>query len=195
MITFRRLIEADLDLAHAWLNEPHVSEWWGGPQGVEKVLNEFFSPAAGDRTTYFVATLDGADIGLMQLYPWEAERADYIEAIGALHAEVGIDYLIGRSDLIGRGHGPRMIAAFLTGLVFNDPAVTAVRTAVVVANRRSWRSLESLGFQRVDEKVLPDEDHPEYVLVLPRETWAGHRRGRPAGRRQARGGTGVTDAS
>ena len=171
MITFRQLGETDLELLHGWLNQPHVSEWWGGPKALQKVRSDYLEPAPTDRTTYYVVDCDDAEIGLIQRYPWSAERPNYIQAIGALAGEVGIDYLIGVPALVGVGLGPRMIGTFLAERVFDDPQVTAVRTAVAVQNQRSWQCLERLGFERVDEKVLPDEKHPEYVLVLPRASW------------------------
>jgi aminoglycoside 6'-N-acetyltransferase len=106
VITFRQLGETDLELLHGWLNQPHVSEWWGGPQALQKVRSDYLEPAPTDRTTYYVVDCDDAEIGLIQRYPWSAERPNYIQAIGALAGEVGIDYLIGVPALVGVGLGP-----------------------------------------------------------------------------------------
>lgn len=59
VITFRQLGETDLELLHGWLNQPHVSEWWGGPQALQKVRSDYLEPAPTDRTTYCVADCDG----------------------------------------------------------------------------------------------------------------------------------------
>jgi aminoglycoside 6'-N-acetyltransferase len=86
-------------------------------------------------------------------------------AIGAEPDEAGLDYLIGDPDLIGRGLGQEMLRSFIADVVLADPSIKGVRTNVSVANRRSWRCLEKLGFTREpDTRLLDDEPGPQYVL-------------------------------
>ena len=98
---------------------------------------------------------------MIQTYQWrdwpkEAER------VGAQPDEAGIDYLIGDPALIGRGIGPEMIRAFIAKVIGPD---LGLRTNVAVANERSWRCLEKLGFVRDPEtRMVPDEVGPQYVL-------------------------------
>jgi RimJ/RimL family protein N-acetyltransferase len=60
-----------------------------------------------------------------------------------------------------------MIAAFLKRLVSGRGDITGVRVDVAEGNRRSWRTLEKLGFVRTLAGVsVPGEAGPHYVYLL-----------------------------
>jgi aminoglycoside 6'-N-acetyltransferase len=159
--TFRPLVRGDLTLVLSWLAREHVAPFWPTPEDPEE---EFFPRE--DPVEFFVAQLDSRQVGLVQHYRWD-DYPDEAATIGAQPGEVGLDYLIGEPDLIGRGLGPAMLSAFLAGHV--DAAATGIRTNVATANRRSWRCLEKLGFRRDGPaRELPGEDGPQYVYVLDR---------------------------
>jgi RimJ/RimL family protein N-acetyltransferase len=80
---------------------------------------------------------------------------------------VGIDYAIGVAELTGRGVGPQLIWSYLRDVVL--PAHPTARQAVAcpdVANRRSIRALEKVGFVRAGVLDCPGEPGPEQRCVL-----------------------------
>jgi aminoglycoside 6'-N-acetyltransferase len=85
---------------------------------------------------------------LVSDYPeWEA-----IVQVGP--GVAGLDILIGEEELIGRGLGPEILAAFVRDVV-SAPSVVAT---VEEPNRRSWRAFEKAGFRHVrhvEEDGLP----------------------------------------
>jgi aminoglycoside 6'-N-acetyltransferase len=158
---FRPLVRADLMLLADWHAAPHVSRWWTTAADLE---TEYLTGADG--TKRFVVQLDGRPTGLVQLYSL-ADSPEYASLVGAEPGEVGIDYLLGDAADVGRGVGPAMLAAFLEKFVTTNANVTGVRVDVAEANRRSWRTLEKLGFVRTLTGIsVPGEPGPHYVYVL-----------------------------
>jgi aminoglycoside 6'-N-acetyltransferase len=150
---FTPLTRNDLPLLQRWLSEPHVSEWWGEPEDYGPSI------AGTEATRCYIAHLNGEPIGMIQTYRW-ADWPKEAAAVGARSDEAGLDYLIGDPALIGRGLGPKMIRAFI------ETVDQPVRTNVAVANRRSWRCLEKLGFVRDPEpRMVEGERGPQYVLT------------------------------
>lgn len=156
---FRRLQRADLPLVRHWRSAEHVTRWWGPLADPE--AEYLTSP---EPVSYFIALLDAQPAGLIQHYRW-ADFPVEADGIGAAPDEDGIDYFLGDPELLGAGHGPAMIQAFLDAVVRAGPA-RGVRIDVAEANRRSWRCLEKLGFTREREGVLvAGEPGPHYVYV------------------------------
>src|SRR5207302_391895 len=95
-------------------------------------------------TELFVVELAGEAIGFVQRY----RIADYPHWVDALSVAgtpsdaAGIDYLLGREELTGRGVGAEMIVQFSDDTLRRYPDVSAIVVDVDQENRRSWRSLE-----------------------------------------------------
>lgn len=187
-LRWRPLAADDLPLLGRWLAEPRVARWWhhdSSPEGVER---DFGPSVRGEEPGEdLVVLLDGRPVGLVQ----RSVIADYAEDLAELTAvaevpdgAVELDYLIGDPALLGRGLGPRMIAALVADTWRTRPEVPAVVIPVVAANRASWRALEKAGFRRVAEGPLaPDNpiDDPHHVI---------YRIDRPGRRGSPRTGTG-----
>lgn len=158
---FRALTRDDLSLLRRWRACEHVRAWWGDPDGLEAECFEVDEPV--DR---FVALLDGRPVGLVQCYRW-SDFPDGARVVGAGEGELGIDYLLGEPELIGRGLGPAMLSAFLSQVALTAEDVNGVRVDVAEANRRSWRCLEKLGFERVASGVtVAGEPGPHHIYLL-----------------------------
>lgn len=152
MIEFRPLTEADLPLVDEWLQREHVARWWHKP--AQESIAEYRAALEGrDPTDLYAIVLDGRPIGMLQTYlvsdypEWEA-----IVQVGP--GVAGLDILIGEEELIGRGLGPEILAAFVRAVV-SAPSVVAT---VEEPNRRSWRAFEKAGFRHVrhvEEDGLP----------------------------------------
>ena len=145
-----------------WLAAPHVRRWWRDPADIAAVRAKYLPRILGDEPTQvFVASTHGTPFGLIQRYRF----ADYgtwaatVVGIGLTFSyPAGIDYMIGRSEFVGRGFGSAMIAGF-TELVFAD--YDDVRTVVVTpqhANRASCRALENAGYALVAVGRLESDD-------------------------------------
>lgn len=158
---FRPVQVEDLPLLTRWRRARHVAEWWGDPEDLEA---EYISGT--DPVRYFIALLDGRPVGLVQSYHW-SDFPSEAKVIGAGPDEDGMDYFLGEPELLGAGLGPAMLEAFLSQVIRPDRTRGGVRLDVSQANRRSWRCLEKLGFQRTLEGVsISDEPGPHYVYAL-----------------------------
>jgi aminoglycoside 6'-N-acetyltransferase len=156
VIEFRPLTEADLGLVRDWLGREHVARWWSEP--VEQEIAGCRAGIEGSAPTdYYLVALGGRPIGLVQTYR-ASDYPEWDEIVQVGPGVAGVDLLIGEPDLIGRGHGPRILDAFASRIVFADPDVHAVVATVEEPNRRSWRAFEKAGFHHVrdvDEDGLP----------------------------------------
>ena len=124
LVAFRRLTEADLDLVEKWLGREHVARSWR--DDVDDSLAEYRAAIEGrEPTDHFLIEVDGRQAGMVETYlvsdypEWEK-----IVQVGA--GVAGVDLLIGEAELIGRGLGPRILAAFARDVVFANPEIHAV---------------------------------------------------------------------
>lgn len=160
-VTFRPLGAADLPMLAAWLAEPHVRRWWNHETSPEAIDRDFGPAMRGEEPAEdLVASVGGTPVGLLQRCRWH-DYPEYVEEIAPIlqvpAGAVSIDYLIGPPELIGRGLGPRIIAAAVQGVWQRYPEATAIIVPVCAANRASWRALESAGFRRVASgDLVPD---------------------------------------
>jgi len=142
-----------------WLAADHVAAWWERPEDPEE---KYFG---GRPVSHFIALLDEKPVGMVQFYRW-LDFPGGAAAVGARPGEVGLDYLIGDAELIGRGVGPAMIDAFLSKNISGRGDVSGVRVEVPESNRRSWRSLEKLGFRREQSGVsIAGREEPHLVYT------------------------------
>jgi aminoglycoside 6'-N-acetyltransferase len=153
-----------LALLASWLAEPHVRQWWGDP-GVEIELIRT-GRATGEADGY-VAFVDGEPVGFVQ--SWEPLKFIGVEPWLAdlPPATIGIDIFVGPPDLLGRGIGPRLIAAFIARLhaqgrerIIIDPDAD---------NRRAIRAYKKAGFVR-DRLVAGPGGRGETLLMVYRQS-------------------------
>ncbi len=175
-VTFRPLRRADAELLRDWLNQPHVSAWWGvhaAPDGLggagadaatrDAVLAEYGEMMDGGGTTHgFVIVVDDHPVGYIQWYRL-ADHPDYAAAIGETDG-AGVDVLIGEPGAVGRGLGPQVIDRFVTDVVA-AAGITRVTAGPDARNRRSVRAFAKVGFVAVREVQVPGEPAPELLLV------------------------------
>lgn len=180
-IAFRQLARRDLATLQRWLNTPHVYEWWGvtsgpgslGGPGTDAATDaqmeeKYGAPLDhGDTTHRHIITVDERPVGLIQWYRL-ADEPEYAVQIGeTVPGGAGIDLLIGEMDAIGRGLGAAVLDAYVSTVVFADPAVTRAVGAPHPSNTRSCRAFEKAGFVFVRDADVPDEG-PERVHVRAR---------------------------
>jgi aminoglycoside 6'-N-acetyltransferase len=174
--SFRALARADFPMLAGWLAQPFVARWWNhewSPEAVERDFGEAID--GGEAGEDFVVSLDGLPIGLVQRsrfgdYPdYQAQLAPLLEVPAEA---LTIDYLIGVPELVQRGHGSAMIAAFVERCWSDFPLAPAVVVPVVAANERSWRALRRAGFRLVVSGDLtpdnPVDDPLHHILQVDR---------------------------
>jgi aminoglycoside 6'-N-acetyltransferase len=143
---FRPVTRIDLPLLAAWLAEPHVARWWG-EAGQE--LSEIKDHMTSATVKPFVILMDDEPIGYMQSYDIHAEDDHPYrdQPVGT----IGIDLSIGEPELIGKGHGPRIIDAFVERL-FAEGAPRVVIDPDP-ANEAAIRAYTKAGFRVVGPRT------------------------------------------
>ena len=143
----RPVTAADLPMLKTWLAEPHVAEWWD--EGPEASLAEIVEAMDFISTEPLIAELNGRLIAYVQSYHphLEDDHPYQDQPFGTL----GIDVSIGVPDLVGVGHGSRLVRAFVDMLfeegcprVVIDPDPT---------NARAIRAYEKAGFRAFDTRT------------------------------------------
>jgi aminoglycoside 6'-N-acetyltransferase len=176
---FRRLERSDFDALSGWLSEPEVRRWWREDPAVETLEVRYGPGIDGtDPTEVFVIEVDGVPSGIIQRYrtaddpAWERAISQAVPDV-TRSPTAGVDYLLGRPDVRGRGIGTAVIDAFGAAVFDELPDVTAIVVSVQQDNRASWRALERAGYRRVWAGRLdtadPSDDGPAYVFVRERE--------------------------
>ena len=155
MIGFRPVARDDAPLLAAWLEREHVKRWWREDRA-EDLL---------DPNEHFVIVLDGSPIGMIQTYLVD-DSPEWKSVVGDEPDLAGVDLLIGEEDAVGRGVGPRVLAAFAREIVFARPGTKACVATVEEPNRRSWRAFEKAGFRHVAD--VEEDGLPHRLMRLDR---------------------------
>ena len=146
---FRAVTEADLPMLSAWLAEPHVAEWWNDGPGA--ALAEIVVAMESDSTEPLVVELDGRPIAYVQSYDphLEDDHPYQDQPFGTL----GIDVTIGVPELVGIGHGSRLVRAFVE--ILFEEGCPRVIIDPHPGNGRAIRAYEKAGFRRLGERTTP----------------------------------------
>jgi aminoglycoside 6'-N-acetyltransferase len=175
-VTFRPVGRMDFPLLGRWLAAPHVEPWWReayDPASIEARYGPIIDGA--DPAEVFVVLLDNEPVGLIQRYliDDEPQWKQSLQPANVPEPSVGVDYLIGTQELIGKGLGPTVIDRFVRKTWRRYPGVVAAVADVHPDNRRSWRALERTGFRRVWTGVIvsadPSVEGPAHVYVRMRD--------------------------
>ncbi len=144
---FRAVTEADLPMLSAWLAEPHVAEWWN--DGQEDPLAEIVEAMASDSTEPLIVELGGTPIGYVQSYDPHLE--DHHPYQDQPFGTLGIDVTIGVPELVGIGHGSRLVSAFVE--ILFEEGCPRVIIDPHPGNKRAIRAYEKAGFQAFGERI------------------------------------------
>lgn len=175
-VRFRPLAETDLPLVARWLQHDHVRAWWRDPSTLADVRAHYLPAIRGDDPTdLFVVVHEGRDAGLVQSYR-VADHPDWARTLAAtghpMPGAAGIDYFVGEPDLIGRGVGTEVVAAFTVDVLDRHPDVDRIVATPQRANRASCRVLEKAGYELRWTGQLDSDDPsdagPAALYVHPR---------------------------
>ena len=138
---FRPMTEADLPLLHRWLNEPHVTRWWGEPAAQFDLVSGDLDVEAVDQ---FIVATGARPFGYIQCYDPSAWTDN---GFGPQPAGTrGIDQFIGEPEMVGCGHGSAFVRQFVEArLAAGAPRVI---TDPVPDNTRAIRAYEKAGFRQ-----------------------------------------------
>ena len=172
VFTFRVLRDEDMDLVRAWLLRPHVRRWYDDVAGEmypdDSIAEYRLAMRGDDPTNYFVVELDGRPIGQIQSYLIDDEP-EYAAMLQLGRAAFGIDLFIGESELIGRGHGPALIRAFLRDVGFSRYGVDLCVIGPATSNVAAIRAYEKAGFRFLKNYLEPEtREPPHYLMQLSR---------------------------
>jgi aminoglycoside 6'-N-acetyltransferase len=82
---------------------------------------------------------------------------------------IGIDLFIGDVELIGKGHGPALIRAFLRDVAFPRYRIELCVIGPTRSNAAAIRAYEKAGFRFLKTYLEPDSrEHEHYLMELTR---------------------------
>jgi putative acetyltransferase len=127
---------ADLSIMEAWLAQDYIQKFCGDPQDWIKEISENIS---ADWVKYFIVECD-TPIGFLQYY--ETDRAPQGEWSNEPIGTVGIDYLIGDVEFLGKGFGSKIVRLLVDCIkskneydyIIADPIVENVASIIVLEN-------------------------------------------------------------
>lgn len=145
-----------------WNDDPDEHDY---PEGT---IRDWLEAIRGeDPTDMFLVRMDGRPIGVLQAYR-VGSYPDYVTQLGPLPAPAfSLDLFIGDAELIGQGHGPRLIAAFLE-TAFERYGVEYCVIGPSERNAAAIRAYEKVGFRYLREYREDDTTDPVHVL---QELW------------------------
>ena len=149
----RAMRSADLALVRRWLDEPHVACWWPDGEKQARWIAEHLSEPS---MQCLILTIDGRDVGYLQVY--DPHHEPCIAPDGTTTHPYrdqplgtrGIDVFIGEARLIGRGHGPRLVARVLERLF--AAGAPCVVTDPDPANAHSISAFGKAGFRALETR-------------------------------------------
>jgi aminoglycoside 6'-N-acetyltransferase len=174
-VTFEPIRASDLPVIARWLGRTHVRRWWREPSDLASVEENYGRLLDGsDPTEGFIVHLSGRPIGYLQrcLIDDDPESQRAIRSSLGDSGGVGIDYLIGEPDLVGRGIGRVMISRFVDSCFLHYPSEDRIVVGLQQDNVASWKALQAAGFRRAWagdlESSDPSDQGPSYIYVLER---------------------------
>ena len=119
--------------------------------------------AGDDPTDLYLIRLDGRPIGQLQCYRID-DHPEYAALLSLDRPAIGIDLFIGEPDLVGRGHGPALIRAFLRE-AFPRYGVDLCVIGPSRSNHAAIRAYEKAGFRFLKTYLESDTREPEHYLM------------------------------
>ena len=155
---FRPLVEGDLPMVRQWLQVPEVARWWGDPVEQFGLVSGDMGEPAMDQYIVSSTQAFGAPFGYLQCY----RLTDWNICFGSQPEHTrGIDQMIGAPEMIGRGHGPAFIRAFVEELLASGTPRVVVDPDP--DNARAIRAYEKAGFVR--DKLVDTPDGLSLLMV------------------------------
>ena len=117
-----------------------------------------------DPTDLYVIRLDADPIGVLQSYRID-DHPEYSAQLALGRPAIGIDLFIGEAALVGHGHGPALIRAFLRDVAFARYGIDRCVIGPTLSNVAAIRAYEKAGFRFLKTYLEPDAREPEHYLM------------------------------
>lgn len=156
---FRPVVVADLAMLRLWLREPHVTQWWGDPDREIALISGEIEHSTGADLN--IVELAGTAFAYAQSWDVVEEPALADQPAGTR----GVDGFIGRPDMLGRGHGHGMFAAYAACLFAQG--VPRLVTNPAARNAVGTRAYLRAGFRPAGERLFVDGRAPLLVMDAP----------------------------
>nr|WP_320000150.1 GNAT family N-acetyltransferase [uncultured Draconibacterium sp.] len=130
----------DLSTLKIWLEQDYISRFWGN---IQEWIDEITENLEADWVKYFIVEHNDKPIGFLQYYKTDnAPPGDWSsESVGT----VGIDYLIGNRNYIGKGYGSKIVQ-LLVELIKSKNEYDYIIADPVNENLASIKTLENNDF-------------------------------------------------
>jgi len=167
-VGFRSVTEADLPLLHAWLNRPHLRQFYQKrPITLDEVRAEYAPAIRGEEPgRLHLALQEGRPFGYLQCYR-NLDYPDYAREL-ALGDGTSIDFYIGEPDRLRRGLGKRMERSYVLDVVFPlYPAESHCYVCHEAANLAALACSQAAGFRPLRDVI--EAGQPSRLLRFTRD--------------------------
>ncbi len=147
--------DRDLDLVHAWMNDPEVARFWEKPWPRAEIASYLRRQHRSAHSTPYLGELDGAPMSYWELY--RADLDPLAEHYAAREHDAGVHLLLGPAECRGTGLAAGLLRAVSGWQLETDPRATRIVAEPDVDNLRSIRAFERAGFRRSADLDLPNK--------------------------------------
>jgi acetyl CoA:N6-hydroxylysine acetyl transferase len=154
-IAFRPLdVEADVELVHGWMQQPHVVPWWE-IEGPVAIVREFLlkQAALAHLKQWIVTGDEGAPFAYVETY--RVPDDPLAEQYDARPGDRGFHLLVGPPELLGSGLAQALVRHLVTGLL-GEPGSERVVCEPDARNTRMLALCRALGGEELATLDLPD---------------------------------------
>lgn len=145
--------DRDLDLVHAWMNDPEVAHSWKMAWPPDRIACYLREQDRSTHSTPYVGVLAGVPMSYWELY--RADLDPLAQHYAARDHDAGLHLLLGPAECRGRGLATGLLRAVSSWLLDADPLATRVVGEPDASNQRVIRALERAGFERAADLDLP----------------------------------------
>jgi RimJ/RimL family protein N-acetyltransferase len=152
--------QRDLELLERWLRSPHVVQWWGTPDSHLTGLGQ------RSMDTHALITADGRPVGYLCWQRPPREELEAVELTDLPEDLVDIDILIGETEYLGCGVGPKALVLLLARLRSEGVGFAGVGTSS--SNHAAIRAYEKAGFRFFRAFEEPEYGACRYMVATLR---------------------------
>ena len=171
-ISFRPMTADDLPTISTWQNTPEVKQWYGKEYTSREELEKHYQEELEEiprLTWHYIIQLDGVDAGMIQTYLL-CSYPDMDNYMRVSEGAAMVDIFLA-PEFMHKGHGSHIMRAFLYDYVFSGKLFFANKCTIgpEPKNFGAIRMYEKAGFRWINTIQIPDEDEPEYIMVINKE--------------------------
>ena len=154
-IAFRQLdLDADLELVHRWMQQPHVRPWWELGGSIEVVRVFLRAQAALAHLDQWIVTDDERHpVAYVETY--RVPDDPLAELYDAQPGDRGFHLLVGPPELLGSGLAQTLVSHLVTRLL-DQYAISRIVCEPDARNTRMLAVCRALGGREIARLELPD---------------------------------------